>query len=176
MSIKSMLVDMLSKRRYYYVPPCPRCGSVITGYKLDNLGTLNTESEVEKIRRLLNGELVELHDFVTDESTLFCGECGIEWTGRPEIKYLTTEEIEKQKKLRGIDDEYIYQRNNTAKGQALMRSYIKEKIRQKKKKDKEAKKEAKRNGITKNKNNQSQPIKVKTKKEDNKNVKVKVKK
>lgn len=166
MSIKSFFETFFKKKQYFYVPPCPHCGSKKTGYVLNNFDTINVDIETEKIKRLLNGELVELHNFISDEFTLFCDECGIEWHGQPEIKYLTMQEIEEQKMLRGIDDEYIYQRNNTSKGRALMKAYIREKNREKKR-EQRLEKKMKNTKVKGNKENE---------KNTNANVKVKIKK
>lgn len=139
MSIKEIFKNLFLKSRYMYVPPCPRCGSKKTGYIINSFDMIQQDLDTEKIRRLLNGELVELNKFVSDEKTLFCNECLIQWRGEPTVRYLTYEEVEKEKEERGITEEYIYLRNNTRGGRALMRAYIKQKRKEEKKQRKKQK-------------------------------------
>lgn len=102
----------------------------------------------------MNGEIVEVHKFSNDNNTLFCLDCGINWTGKPEIKYLTDEEIKKEKEKRGIDDKFINDRDITHKNLKLLQKA--------KKKEEKAKKKAAKN------------VKVKTgKQQDVKKVKIK---
>lgn len=126
-----------------YVPPCPHCGSKKTGYIINSFDVFQNNLDVEKIKRLLNGELVELNKFVSDENILFCADCEIQWSGIPEIRYLDNQEIEEEKEKRGITDEYIYLRNNTRAGRALMKSYVKQKKKEEKANRKKAEKQKK---------------------------------
>lgn len=140
MSLKSLIKNLFFKKRYMYVEKCPRCGSPKTGYILNSFGTIKNNLELEKIKRLMNGEIVELHNFIDDEEMLFCDSCKIQWHGQPEVRYLTQEEILEQMQLRGIDDEYIYQRNNTFQGRLLMHSFVKQKKKEEKRKKRSEKK------------------------------------
>ena len=60
---------------YYYVPPCPVCGSKNTGYykrMTDDSGWTSKEG-------LKHGEIVRETTEVTDNNA-FCEECGFEWS------------------------------------------------------------------------------------------------
>lgn len=113
MKIKSILYDMFCKYSYNYVPPCPRCKSLRTGYVIEGQHTENNEKI--KLERLQMGEIVNLHAYVSDSNNLFCESCGIMWTGEIIKKRLTKEEIEIEKANRGITEDYIFERNFTKK-------------------------------------------------------------
>ena len=98
------MFDFLFKKKYAYVRPCPRCGSAKTGHVVRYM---QRDSLREIYSRLLNGELVETSSETRPEQNLFCGNCGCRWSGDIEIKYLTAEEVEQQKKIRGITKEMI---------------------------------------------------------------------
>lgn len=84
---------------YTYVPPCPHCGSTITGRFINREYVDNYMS-----RALKRGELVQ-PALQFDERNLYCEECGFEWKGETKIKLLSRQEIEEQKHLRNIQSE-----------------------------------------------------------------------
>lgn len=136
----NLITKLFTKTKYNYIPPCPRCNSPKTGYVINNSDVINLNLERQKLDRLLNGEIVEIHSFMDSENILFCDNCGLEWSGVPEVKYLTDEEIDAEKNKRGISDEYIMQRNFTMQGLI----YLKRKMHQEeKRKKKQAKKQQK---------------------------------
>lgn len=68
----------------------------------------------EKVDRMKKGEIVRIPTMGIDHTNnLFCEKCGLEWMGNVEKRRLTREEMEEQRFLRGITDEYIYNRNIT---------------------------------------------------------------
>ena len=146
--------NLFIKKKYNYVKPCPRCGSVKTGFIINNRDVYNFDVEKSKLLHLLCGELVEIHSFIQEDDMLFCADCGINWAGRPEVKRLTIEEIEKEKEARGITEEYIYEHNLTPKHLKLVK---KENKKSKKLKEKEMKKQKRKE----NKSN-TNGVKVKT--------------
>ncbi len=99
---------MKIKKKYTFVPPCPRCGSLKTGYKV----FCQTEKECNEAiyKGLLNGELVEgtlnFNDIYGD-TNLFCKSCGSRWFGKTEEKRLTFEEKMQERENRGITDKII---------------------------------------------------------------------
>jgi len=138
---------MTIKKRYTYVPPCPRCNSQKTGYKT----FCQTEKECNEAiyRGFLNGELVEPSLGITDlynDTNLFCKDCGAKWLGRPEIKRITFEERMIEKQNRGITDEIINEYSiinlNFFERMKLQKDLKKQKKKlEKKEKKKETKKE-----------------------------------
>ena len=109
--LKNILDKLLFKQKYNYVPPCPRCHSFRTGYVIE--GQHTERNEQIKVKRMEMGEIVHVHAFLSDDHNLFCENCGLNWQGEIEKKYLTLEEIDKEKEKRGIDEEYIFDRNFT---------------------------------------------------------------
>ena len=100
-------------RKYHYVPPCPRCGSLKTGRFCY---VTNTAFGVEKLvaDNLKNGELskVELGFGDELEYKAYCEECGIRWMARIEELKLTEERVAKECKDRGISrDMYVKMRD-----------------------------------------------------------------
>ena len=125
-------------RKYHYVPPCPRCGSLKTGRFCY---VTNTAFGVEKLvaDNLKNGELskVELGFGDELEYNAYCEDCGIRWMAKIEELKLTEERIAKESANRGISREMY----------TNMRDFKKIKKKEKRKEKKEiklAKKEAKR--------------------------------
>ena len=141
-------LDLFRKKRYKYVKPCPRCGSFHTGYKI----FINSKEKIPNLltERTRLGERVEVDVGFNNDLNCFCDNCGVEWYDDIVTKYLTLDEIEEQKKLRGINEEYMYERDLSPKA-----------LKAKKKiKVKEAKKEKKE-------------ITTKSKEENKKNIKIK---
>lgn len=139
----NIFAKLFTKTKYNYVPPCPRCNNPKTGYVINNKDVINLNLERQKLDKLLNGEIVEIHSFMDSENILFCSNCGLEWNGIPEIKYLTDEEIDEEKKKRGIDDDFIMERNFTMKGLI----YLKRRMHQEEKRKKRQIKKQKTSSI-----------------------------
>ena len=103
MGLTKLLKDIFGSK-YKYVPPCPRCGSLRTGYYLQV-----STPYVDKIyiKHANRGEIVRCIDslYILDYNA-FCEDCGIEWNANIEYKPLTPELIDEEKKNRGISSEY----------------------------------------------------------------------
>ncbi len=96
-----MLKDLIRKP-YYYVPACPCCKSMSTGYyvKEDSVDPTFTVRE-----GLKNGELVLASKEIPYENA-FCLECGFSWHYPLKLKFLTLKQIEEQKQLRNTSAFY----------------------------------------------------------------------
>ena len=93
---------------YTYTPPCPRCGSYATGQYAYTASMQGFEKRVASAMK--RGELIqyELGFSEFDSPNLYCSSCGIKWIGDATHKFLSKEEIEREKKMRGISDDLIY--------------------------------------------------------------------
>ena len=90
------------KHPYYYVPPCPVCGSRCTGRFVRRPVKNSLYVEEESLK---NGEIIRFcQGFPQDR--VFCVDCGHEWEFRVLIKFLTREEISEEKKARGTEEAY----------------------------------------------------------------------
>lgn len=87
---------------YYYVPPCPRCGSRKTGRYVK---TPYSGAGYMKEHSLKNGELIR---FCLEEpiDNGFCASCGFEWPVRVETRFLPYQKIMEEQKVRGTQDAY----------------------------------------------------------------------
>lgn len=75
---------------YYYVPPCPNCGSRKTGYYIRSNGDYQTRwSEIQAFK---NGELVEAVPIIPRENA-FCIDCGYNWKELIDAKMMSLEFI-----------------------------------------------------------------------------------
>lgn len=87
------------KKKYVYVPPCPKCGSFKTGFYV--LGINPNQREIK--RHLKNGEYIDF-SFDVSDTNCFCIDCGISWFTPLKIKYLDKQELEEEKKKREINE------------------------------------------------------------------------
>lgn len=132
------------KKTQYYVPPCPKCQSTLTGRFL----YLTSINGVEKIvsQRLAHGELVRVIPGMCESSyeNAFCEECGCEWHANIEVRRLTDEEMARARVEKGITKEkYISVKDikkNTKKELKQKRKQRKKELREKRKKEKLIKK------------------------------------
>lgn len=90
------------KRNYNYVPPCPCCGSVMTGryvkqhkFPKDNAWILEESFK--------NGEIVALVPEI-GEDTAFCFQCGYRWPARIQNVWLSRTEVNHERKIRNTDE------------------------------------------------------------------------
>lgn len=96
------------KKPYYYVPPCPNCGSKITGryIKLNR----DTVSDWQVAESLKNGEIVKplLMESRTGSvpNAAFCLSCEHEWDPEISLQFFSLAEIEEQKDLRHTREMY----------------------------------------------------------------------
>ena len=86
------------KKPYYYVPPCPVCGSKVTG-RIVSGNHRATERNWMINEALRNGELV-LPKIDVEEQNCFCNDCGAAWEQTVELKFLSLDEIAEQKRIR----------------------------------------------------------------------------
>lgn len=93
-----------AKHLYYYVPPCPKCGSRRTGRYIRQPRLL--DDELYTIRESLrNGELVRLAPSVPDHN-VYCEDCGYEWTAPVPLMLLTSREIANEREDRSTPARY----------------------------------------------------------------------
>jgi hypothetical protein len=91
------LRDKISKIRgfirkpYYYVPPCPQCGSRATGRYVRDSSSSDWVIE-ESLR---HGELVR--PAKGKENVAFCLDCNYEWFEYIQMEWFTHEEIQEEK-------------------------------------------------------------------------------
>lgn len=90
------------KHIYYYVEPCPRCGSRKTGRYIK---TPMRGSGYTKKESLKAGELIRFASPVPDNNG-FCASCGYEWHTNVETKWWPSDRIEEEKAVRGTQALY----------------------------------------------------------------------
>ena len=94
------------KSIYYYMPPCPRCGSEITGRYIQRP---LVKADYMVLESLKNGEIVELRKKVPDKNA-FCKSCGFEWREAPRVVWIDEDEKEYERAHRKTEkmmQEYI---------------------------------------------------------------------
>lgn len=87
------------KMPYYYVPSCPKCGSVITGRFVRARNDNDADWIIDESLR--HGEIVSPVPKVLSENC-FCCECNTTFTGDIEMKWLSLNELDKEKLNRDI--------------------------------------------------------------------------
>lgn len=108
---KKNLIDKIKsviRIPYYYVPPCPICGSVRTGRYVRIHSVVN--DEYSNKMSLKNGELTKFTNSVDPDKQFFCSSCGAEWSELSSIKWLSLAQIDEEKKKRetgGLLDELL---------------------------------------------------------------------
>jgi len=86
---------------YYYIPPCPKCGSRRTGrYIKETRGSQYIEEE-----SLRHGEIVR---FAMSEpvKNAFCVDCDYTWGCTPQLKFWTTDRIQEEIEARTTEEAY----------------------------------------------------------------------
>lgn len=86
---------------YYYVPPCPKCGSRMTGRFVKEHGDADTEFIVRE--SLKHGELVSPAAEIPDKN-LFCAECGYTWEGQVHMRFITFAQMQEEIEARGTKE------------------------------------------------------------------------
>lgn len=89
------------KKLYCYISPCKKCGSYKTGYYLYD--KVNPSFYKKHLKR---GEYT-IPVNRPQELNCFCLDCGINWHEDLHLQFFTSEQIEEQKKLRGISDDKL---------------------------------------------------------------------
>lgn len=87
---------------YYYIPPCPKCGSRRTGRYIRE--TRNSAMIEESSLR--HGEIVR---FAMEEpiKNAFCVDCGYTWGCTPELKFWPQSRIQEEIEERTTEEAYI---------------------------------------------------------------------
>lgn len=80
------------KTFYYYMPPCPKCGSECTGRYVSPPYVNKHYTMLESLK---NGELVRYIKNVPVKNA-YCEECGFEWKESPRLLRLSPEEKEEE--------------------------------------------------------------------------------
>ncbi len=88
-----------AKKMYYLVPPCPNCGSYVTGrfFKIKS-NEYNNQWIIKE--GLKNGEIMAPAEKIDDEN-VFCMACGNTWYHNISSSWFTYEQVEMQKDMRG---------------------------------------------------------------------------
>ena len=89
-------------KTYYYVPPCPKCGSKMTGRFVF---PVLMQKQQMLLDAYANGELVAFYDRLKNENA-FCAACGYEWNAKIETTRLTDAQIQQEKQDRHVDEVY----------------------------------------------------------------------
>lgn len=92
------------KHLYYYVPPCPVCGSRMTGrYVLQPRAA--ADARYVELESLKHGELVRFV-FEIPKNNAYCEECGHEWHENVEAKFYDKTFINEEIQARGTMSRY----------------------------------------------------------------------
>ena len=86
---------------YYYVPPCPGCGSANTGRYVSK-PIMGTRADIRYVKNesLKHGELIRLVDKVP-VANAYCEDCGKEWPEHIYARILPAYRVEEEKIKRG---------------------------------------------------------------------------
>jgi hypothetical protein len=97
--VKAMLGKI--RKPYYYVPPCPVCGSAVTGRLVSD----HRYNEIQWMINdaLKNGELIRPVPKIGAQNC-FCLSCGSEWYTETRLMMFSRDQIEEQKKIRHTDE------------------------------------------------------------------------
>lgn len=85
---------------YYYVPPCPVCGSRMTGRFIKQHNDVDTQFAIKESLR--HGELVSPVSEIP-EKNLFCVECGHTWSGPVPMRFISHAEMMEEREARNTD-------------------------------------------------------------------------
>ena len=87
------------KKPYYYVPPCPNCGSLITGRFVKARNDYDADWLIDESLR--HGEIVSPVPDVLSENC-FCCDCNQTFTGIVKMQWMSLDELDEQKLKRDI--------------------------------------------------------------------------
>lgn len=90
---------------YYYVPPCPKCGSRRTGRYMRQPRVFPGDQWYVQTESLGSGELVRFAKRVPDNNC-YCEDCGNEWHHLVTSRFMTEAEIQEEKKARCTNERY----------------------------------------------------------------------
>ncbi len=92
------ILDLLNKRPYYNVPPCPACGSDVTGRYIRETYPYSTKIIEDG---LIHGEIIKISPGY-HKDRCFCLVCEHEWTEHVPLTFITKEEQAEEIKKRHI--------------------------------------------------------------------------
>ncbi len=89
---------------YYYVPPCPNCGSRVTGHYVKE-PRLKDDALYQERESLSHGELIR---YLPREpfNNAYCEDCGYEWSQRIEGKLFSKERVTEEMRVRKTNLRY----------------------------------------------------------------------
>ena len=101
MNIKEKLRE-LPIRPYYNIPQCPYCGSRMSGryvknHRYNDISYVITDA-------LKHGELVKAVPEVPEYFNVFCVECKAEWHHDVKLSFISTEQLNNEKKSRFTEE------------------------------------------------------------------------
>ena len=100
-SIAEKILGIFSLRTYYYIPPCPKCGSRVTGrYRAKTIDYDDVELD-----SLKHGEIVRPASAEPIKNA-FCCDCGYTWGCTASLKLWSVDRIQEEKEARGTDEAY----------------------------------------------------------------------
>ena len=107
---------------YYYVEPCPRCGSRRTGRYMRMPITSAGYTMESSIKA---GELIKFVQHVPRKN-LYCADCGHEWPGIVRTRLLSEAKIQEERKARGTDILYnkIMERKERARRKNILSDFL----------------------------------------------------
>ncbi len=104
---------------YYYIPPCPECGSKRTGRYMREPSIPFLEGRDGKeytVKQCLKrGELVRFVPRRVPENNVFCADCGHEWKYDVRMSIVPRSRIEEEIRERGTIEAYEEYRNENPK-------------------------------------------------------------
>lgn len=113
------------KRIYYNVPPCPECGSRVTGRFIKRPRSKDDEDYIRG-RALRNGEIIRFADAEPIKNA-FCMDCGHRWGWSVRQSWVTREFILQEidaRKIRKEIDEFEEQKKDKPKKGFISRNFL----------------------------------------------------
>jgi hypothetical protein len=98
---KTML-EILGKKKYYYVQKCPECGSRVTGRYIPR-PRYEVDAEYLMKNSLRHGELIRYSDGEI-LNNCYCEECGYEWRYEVIGRLISRERFEEEGRVRGTQE------------------------------------------------------------------------
>lgn len=97
---------------YYYVPPCPKCNSKITGRFMKELPSAY-DNDWRMRECLSNGEIIAAKKTLKGNENCFCVKCGHTYPAIVSLKFMSKYKIEQEKEDRKTDIIlYNYEKKN----------------------------------------------------------------
>lgn len=96
-----MLFGKLPTKIYYYVPPCPKCGSRVTGHYIAS--RRDNDQDWVILEALKHGEIAQL-SYEVPTNNCFCLDCGFEWGEDVSASFKTSNYVKEQRAIRHTDE------------------------------------------------------------------------